>query len=634
MTKQRTARRSRPSHSFEQALALHRGGRLDEAERVYNTILTADPRHSDALHLCGFLKHQQGRSIDGLRLVAAALKARPGSVDVLTSYGVILDALKRHEEALESFDRALAQHADDAIIHYNRGNALKGLGRYEDALASYDRALALAPDLGPAHHNRGSTYAVLNRNDEALASFDKALSLTLGRAGIKIADGISLAASELSGEPRERLDKALAADPNSAEMLNNRGQVLNRLRRYDEAIASFDRSLALRHDQSDALCHRGEALAAIDRFDDALADFAQALRIDPNCSDAHLKRGNALYALNRTDEALRSFTAALAIMPESAEANFNEALSRLCLGDFRRGWQKYEYRWERAEFAKERPTYPRPMWRGEKNLQNKTILLVAEQGLGDTIQFARYTPMVAALGAKVLLGVRPSLTALMATVPGVSQVYGGGEVLPEFDLYCPLLSLPLAFETELATIPSRVPYIRPPEDRIAKWRERLPQNGRLRIGICWAGIAGHQNNRRRSIPIERFATILSVPGIDFVNLQKEVGGAEAAILSEHGVNQLGQEFTDFADTAAVVAMLDLVISVDTSVAHLAGAMAKAVGVLIPFSPDFRWMLDRTDSPWYPTMRLFRQSAPGDWHGPLARMHQELTSLARRRVNPA
>ncbi len=190
------------------------------------------------------------------------------------------------------------------------------------------------------------------------------------------------------------------------------------------------------------------------------------------------------------DEALRSFAAAVAIKPENPEANFNEALTRLCLGDFREGWRKYEYRWDRAEFAKERPSYPRPVWRGEKQIEGKTILLVAEQGLGDAIQFVRYAPMVAALGAKVLLGVRPSLTALMATVPGVSQVFGGGEALPDFDLYCPLLSLPLAFGTELATMPANVPYIRPPEDCMAKWRGRLPESGRLRIGICWAGTAG------------------------------------------------------------------------------------------------------------------------------------------------
>ena len=628
MTKRATLRSGR---SFEQALTLHKAGRLEEAEKIYRAVLAADPRHVDALHLSGVLEHQRGRFIDALRLVAAALKKRPGSADVLTSYGVILDALKRHEEALESFDRALTQRAGDAVIHYNRGNALKGLGRYEEALASYDCALALVPDLGPAHHNRGSTYAVLNRNEEALASFDKALSLTLEMAGIKIEGGISLAAFELSDEQRERLDKALAADANSAEMLNNRGHVLNRLRRYDEAIASFDRSLTLRRNQCDALCHRGEALAATNRFDEALADFAQALRIDPNCADAHLKRGNALYALNRINEALGSFTAAVAIKPDNPEANFNEALTRLCLGDFRNGWRKYEYRWERAEFAKERPNYPRPMWRGEKEIAGKTILLVAEQGLGDAIQFARYAPLVAALGAKVLLGVRPPLTALMASVPGVARVFGGGEVLPDFDLYCPLLSLPLAFATELATIPSTVPYIRPPEERIVKWRERLPQNGRLRIGICWAGTRGHLNDRNRSIPLDRLAKVLSVPGVDFVSLQKEVGDADGAILSEHGVTQLGQEFADFADTAAVIAMLDLVISVDTSVAHLAGAMAKAVALLVPSSPDFRWMLDRTDSPWYPTMRLFRQSAIGDWNGPLDRLRQELAGVAARPV---
>ena len=632
MAKQRTARRSQSGRSFEQALALHRSGQLDDAELVYNTILAADPQHSDALHLYGFLKHQRGRSIDGLRLVAAALKARPGSVDALTSYGVILDALKRHEEALVSFDRALAQRGGDAVIHYNRGNALKGIGRYEEALASYDRALALAPDLGPAHHNRGSTYAMLNRNEEALASFDKALSLIFERVGIKIVDGISLAASKLGGEPPERLDKALAADANSAEVLNNRGQVLNRLRLYDEAIASFDRSLALRHDQSDALCHRGEALAAINRFDDALADFAQALRIDPNCADAHLKRGNALYALNRTDEALRSFAAAVTIQPDNPEANFNEALARLCLGDFRNGWRKYEFRWERAEFAKERPTYPRPMWRGEKEIAGKTILLVTEQGLGDAIQFARYAPLVAALGAKVWLGVRPSLTALMATVPGVSRVFGGGETLPEFDLYCPLLELATGVRNRnLRRFRLGFLIFGLPKIASAKWRGRLPQTGRLRIGICWAGtgaIPMIATARFRSIALRRsYRCRISISSV----CKRKSAAVEAAILSEHGVHQLGQEFTDFADTAAVVAMLDLVISVDTSVAHLAGAMAKAVALLVPFSPDFRWMLDRTDSPWYPTMRLFRQSAIGDWETPVDRLRAELGPwLSRRR----
>jgi tetratricopeptide (TPR) repeat protein len=633
MAKQATARLSQLGRSFEQGLALHRGGRLAEADRIYEAILAADPRHFDALHLSGVLRNQQGRSVEALHLVSAALNIKSGSVDALVSHGVILDALKRHEEALASFDRALAARAGDATLHYNRGNSLKGLGRYAEALASYDRALALAPDLAPAHHNRGSTYAELDRNDEALASFDQALLLCLERAGIKMENGISLATIDRGDELFARLRQALAADPNSADILSNRGKVLNRFKRYHEAIACFDAALALRPDQADTLCHRGDACAGIGRYDDAFANFAEALCVAPNFADAHLKRGNALVELNRMDEAMRSFSAAVAIKPDNADANFNEALTRLCLGDFRQGWKKYEYRWERAEWAKDRPNYPRPMWRGEQELQGKTILLVAEQGFGDAIQFARYAPLLAALGAKVLLGVRSPLTALMATVPGVSQVISAGETLPPFDLYCPLLSLPLAFGTEPATIPATVPYLRASEERIAKWRGRLPDSGRLRIGICWAGISGHPNNHRRSIPLERFATILSAPGVDFVSLQKDVGESDATILSAHGVNQLGQEFADFADTAAVVAMLDLVICVDTSVAHLAGAMGKAVGVLIPFSPDFRWMLDRTDSPWYPTMRLFRQPAIGDWDGPLDRLRQELSALGSRPLKP-
>ena len=335
--------------------------------------------------------------------------------------------------------------------------------------------------------------------------------------------------------------------------------------------------------------------------------------------------------LARMDEALRGYSDVIALSPQHPDANFNEALTRLCVGDFREGWRKYEYRWKRKNAAAHQPDFPRPLWRGEKELHGKTIFLPAEQGLGDTIQFVRYAPLVAALGAKVLLGVHRPLTALMASVPGVSQVIADGETVPDFDLYCPLLSLPLAFETELATIPSSVPYLRPQEERIAKWRDRLPTSGRLRIGICWAGNSGYENDCNRSIPLERFAALLSAAGLDFVSVQKDVSEADAAILREHGVIQLGQEFADFTDTADVVAMLDLIISVDTSVAHLAGAMGKAVALLVPFSPDWRWLLDRTDSPWYPTMRLFRQTAIGDWAGPLERLRQELAEVAQRPV---
>jgi tetratricopeptide (TPR) repeat protein len=599
MTKQRTARHSRSSRFFARALTLHRAGRLDEADRIYREILAADPRHGDALHLSGVLKNQQGQPAEGLRLVAAALRAKPNAADVLLSHGVILDALKRHEEALANFDRVLAQQAGDAVLHYNRGNALQSLGRIAEALHSFDRAIEFSPDLGVAHHNRACALAALERCEEALASFDRALALDLG--------------------PADRVGA-----------LSNRGKTLVKLRRLEEALASYDQALALAPDHVDSLVRRGTALVGLGRCDEALVAFAAALHINPDCHDAYVNRGNAYAVLNQFDAALAEFAFVTARQPDHADANFNEALVWLCLGDFDRGWRKYEYRWHCSQFAALRPNIARPMWLGAADPRGKTILLHAEQGMGDVIQFVRYAPLLAARGAKVIVGVHRPLAVLIADVPGIARVIAEGEALPNFDLYCPMMSLPLAFATDLATIPANVPYIRAQQPRIDQWRARLPQTGRLRIGICWAGTRGHPNDRNRSIPLDRLAKMLSISGVDFVSLQKEVGEVDGAILREQRVLQLGHEFEDFADTAAVIAMLDLVISVDTSVAHLAGAMAKAVALLVPFSPDFRWMLNRTDSPWYPTMRLYRQSAMGDWEGPVNRLCAELEAVAAHR----
>jgi tetratricopeptide (TPR) repeat protein len=576
MAKQATARHSPPAYSIERALSLHRKGLLDEAQQIYDTILAVDPEYFPALHLCGLLNYQQGRFSEALRYVAAALKAQPASADALRDYGAILMALDRAEEALASYDRLLPAHAADSGVHYNRGNAQKRLGRHADALASYDRAIALAPNLSAAHHNRGSMLAELGRNEEALASFERALSLAPTTA--------------------DRI-----------EALANRGQVLIRLDRPEAVLANYDALLAL----------------APDRAGVAASDIAEA----------HVNRGNAFVALNRMEEALTCFTAAAALSPRHAAANFNEGLTRLCLGDFRGGWKKYEHRWEIEQYKATRPDYPRPLWHGESDIGRKTILLCAEQGMGDVLQFVRYAPLVAALGAKVLLGVHPPLTRLLESVSGVSQVIPDGGTLPDFDLYCPLLSLPLALGTELATIPAKVPYVRADEARVAKWRDRLPSNGRLRIGLCWAGTSKHINNRNRSIPLSQFVKLLAIPGLDFVCLQKEIAETDASILRDHGVVQFGEELEDFSDTAAVMTMLDLVITVDTAVAHLAGAMGKATAVLIPFAPDFRWLRERTDSPWYPTLRLFRQSVIGDWHTPLDRLHQELGAVAARQARP-
>jgi len=531
MTVTQAATKPEPLDEIEQALALHRQGRCDDAEQICGALLAAEPDHLDALHLLALVRHQQGRNVEALRLVGALLQRTSPSAEIFNNLGLILTALGRHEQALGCFEDALVLAADHFGARKNRAACLKRLARHEQALVAYETILAINPD--------------------------------------------------------------------ELDVLNECGGLHARLGCLAAAVTFYERALA----------------------------------IAPGTVELLINKGTALAALNRFDEALESFTAATAIDPERAEAHYNAGLVRLRLGDFAVGWRDFEWRWRKPDWVGMRREFAAPLWLGEAPLAGKTILLLAEQGLGDTIHFVRYAPLIAALGAKVILGVQTPLKAIAATVPGVSLVVGDGEAVPQVDFYCPMFSLPLACRTELATVPANIPYLQPCQERLAKWRQSLPANGRLRVGLCWAGSSTHLNDRNRSIPLERFVRLLSVPNLDFISVQKDVNPTQAGLLRQHGVIQLGQECTDFADTAAVVAMLDLVVSVDTSVAHLAGAMGNAVALLLPFAADFRWLLDRTDSPWYPTMRLFRQAALGDWDDPLDRLRQELEAVARRPVQP-
>jgi hypothetical protein len=343
-----------------------------------------------------------------------------------------------------------------------------------------------------------------------------------------------------------------------------------------------------------------------------------------------VNRGNTLLALTRVPEAIASYDAALAIEPDCVDARWNRSVAELGLGEWRRGWQDYEHRWSKKEFAKHRRAFSAPLWLGDQPLQGRTVLLHAEQGLGDTIQFVRYVPMVARMGAEVLLEVQPALKSLLASIEGATLTIARGHPLPRFDLHCPLLSLPLALGTELATIPAQVPYVHPCPERVARWHRRLGVAQRPRIGVVWAGSGGHANDHHRSLSLQQFSTLFGASGVAFVSLQKGVDHAGRGILADAGVVDIGEELADFVDTAAVICLLDMVISVDTSVAHLAGAMGRPVWILLPFAPDFRWMLEREDSPWYPTARLWRQPQLGDWAVVMARARRELRAMAAER----
>ena len=559
------ASRSRPrpiaAPEIQLAIALHRQGRLGEAERIYAAILAADPGRSDALHLLGLANYQRGRLPEALRLMAAALKADPRSADIHSNYGLALDAGQQHQAAL----------------------------------ASFDQALALKPDHVQALNNRGLTLAALGRGAEALASWDA----------------------------------ALATDPDHVEALHSRGNALYRLKRLDAALADYDRVLALRPGNVDVLNNRGGALAELGRLDEAYESYDWAHAVNPGVPEILINKGHICADRHQFDEALSCYAAAAVLPTLRPEAEFCASLVRLRLGQFAQGWRDYEWRWRQASWAPLRRDFVAPLWLGREPLAERTILLHAEQGFGDTLQFVRYAKLVAALGATVLLEVQAPLKSLLCGTAGVAQIFSRGEPLPRFDLHCPLMSLPLAFGTALDSIPANVPYVFAPADCVTQWRARLGESGTVRVGVVWAGSAVHKNNHNRSIAFERFRSLLSAPGIAFVSLQQELGAAEAASLERHAnVIPLGGELRDFADTAAVVSLLDVVVSADTAMVHLAGALGRPVWALLPFSPDFRWLLDRQDSPWYPTARLFRQPRFGDWESVLARVTGELGMLSK------
>jgi len=507
--------------------------------------------------------------------------------------------LRRALRAHGAGDLAKAERLYNAVLQQDAANfdALHGLGRLHCQGGRLDTALLLIQTALKNEPNRAEGFASLGLVFHLLHRFDKALA---------------------------SYDEGLALDPGNAELLNRRGVALLELRRPLEALDCFERVLAVDPDHHDALGNYGNALIKLNRPAEALAAYGRALTARPDNAQLLTNRAVALRRLDRPHEALMSAGCALLASPDFAQARFVEAVARLTLGDFAGGWRGYEARWAVGSLASQRRSFTAPLWLGHEPLTGKTILLHAEQGFGDAIQFARYAPLVARRGAqKVVLEVRRELKPLLSGLTSVAEVVAYGDPLPDFDLHCPLMSLPLAFATELSTIPAEVPYLTAAEDRIAVWRNRLP-DARPLIGLVWSGERSHDNDLNRSIGLATLLPLLEVSEVAFVSLQHDVRERDEPVLQ--GLPNLfciEPKFCDFADTAAVVAVLDAVVAVDTAVAHLAGAMGKPLFLLLPFAADFRWLRERTDSPWYPTARLYRQPQFGDWDSVIGAVARDL-----------
>jgi hypothetical protein len=519
--------------------------------------------------------------------------------------------------------------AYNADLDFQKAVSLQQSGRLADAAVAYRKLLAAFPDNPKLLNNLGTVLLQLGNIPESIALLERALKVFPDQPLALLNLGIGLLQLNRLDDALASLDRALALKPDLAAAHYRRGSVLQELGLHAEALASADAALALKPGHLDAQLSRGGMLMSLNRFDEALASFERAIALRPDCVNAHIFRGEILKDLKRFDEALESYDRAIALQPDSADAHWSKSNLLLLMGDYAQGWLLHEWRWKSPYFSKHRRDFEQPPWLGESSPAGKTLLIHAEGGFGDVIQKCRYIPAAQALGADVILEMPATLVRLMSSLKGNFRVVTKGDSLPAFDLHCPTMSLPLAFKTTSESIPADLPYLQADADKVDFWRRRLGDRTSPRIGLAWSGTVRREIDtspaRKRSIPLHVLAPLLALP-IEFHSLQKQFQPDELAALT--GVPQIHlhhDELKDFSDTAALVMAMDLVISIDTSIAHLGAALGQAIWILLPFAPDYRWTVEGSSTPWYPGARLFRQTAMGDWSGVISQVIARLHS---------
>jgi tetratricopeptide (TPR) repeat protein len=554
-----------------------------------------------------------------------AIALRPDYAHAFCNRAVVLGQMRMLPEAVASYDRAIALDPTDALSRYNRGMLLNGMGQKDAALESFNNAIACNADFVPAHFARAALLQERKQWTAALESYDRATALNAGDAAAYYNRGTILKELERWADALASYDRAIALNGEFALAHAARAETLQQLNRLPEALDSYNRAIELSPGEATHYDARGVLLHKMGRFADALASYNQAIATNPNYPQAYFNRGATLEKLRDFAGALASYNLAIAKKPGFADFYFNLALTSLKVGDYVTGWADYEWRWRTRNgpiLLKERE-FPQPLWLGGDDIDGRTILLYGEQGLGDSLQFCRYCEMVAGLGARVILEVPRPLVGVCATLRGVTQVIPYGEPLPEFDVQCPLMSLPLACKTTLETVPSPSGYIDSDTHKVAAWRERLGAKTRPRIGLTWSGSQAARMHSERCFPLDELVPNLP-DRFQYFCLQTEITEADRKTLVENPqIRQFDGELRDFSDTAALCECLDLVISMDTSLVHLNGALGRKTWVLLPFDNDWRWLIDREDSPWYRTVRVFRQKTRGDWNDVFERVAAQL-----------
>jgi tetratricopeptide (TPR) repeat protein len=612
-----------------QAHALTQQGDLQGAARICRQILAGQPMHDYALYLLGAIEAQNGNLAEATKFFGLAVRANPRSAEAMLAYGGVLVDAKRPREAADALTLALALAPNNANAHILRGTALAETGKHDEALADFDRALKIEPRSPAALHAKAHLLITLKRYGEARESIGKLLraapdflpgyltGIAAANAGKNYADAAVYA------------EKALALAPGNAELWHSKGFALHRLGKRDEAFSSYAKAVSLDPKMAGAFLNGANLLMEMQRLPEALRWIEGSIRADPKSASGHVLRGNILLHLLRRDEALKSYDTALAIAPNDAEAHYHRGSLLFLEGQFQKGFADFEFRWQVQDCGFDRPALAAPEWRGE-DVTGKKLIVYSEQGMGDTIQFARFLPILARKGAYLTFLCHPNLILLLGDYLRGIEIVGVCENDRHFDYQCALMSVPHWLGTHPNAIPDAKGYLAADAARVALWREKIGSHG-LKAGIAWQGNPRGAIDHGRSIPLEKFLPLMQVPGVRLISLQKVHGLDQLERLppgmTVETLADVDRGEDAFLDTAAIMMCLDVVVTSDTAIAHLAGALGVPAFVALKKVPDWRWMMDREDSPWYGSLRLFRQETAGDWDGVFARIKAELSRLA-------
>ena len=593
----------------------HQAGRLQAAEQIYRLILQAEPNHADAMHLLGVIAHQVGKHDIAVEHIERAIGLNGNVAAFHNNLGEAYLALGRIPEAVACYRQALQLKPDYTVAHNNLGAAFKDQGKLDEAVACCRRALELKPDYAEAHNNLGVAFKDQGKLDEAVACLRRALELKPHFAAAHNNLGLACWDQGKRDEALACWRRALELKPDYAEAHYNLGNAMKDQGKLDEALACYRRALELKPDYAEAHNSLGVAFTEQGKLDEAVACYHRALELKPGYAGAHSNLGLAFQNQGKLDEALACYRRALELEPDLAEAHWNRSYAWLLAGDFQRGWPEHKWGLQQKESSSRR--FPQPIWDGAR-LEGKTLLILADQGLGDTIQFVRYASLVKELAMTVVVECQKPLLPILARCC-VDHLVEQGTALPPFDVYAPLIDLPSIFRTTLDNIPAAIPYLFAAPPLVEQWRRKLSDLAGFKIGIHWQGNPAYRGDCYRSIGLSNFLALAQIPNVCLISLQKGAGSEQLAEVSDlfpiiDLAGELDEASGPLMDTAAIMMNLDLVVTSDTAIAHLAGALGVPVWVALPLAPDWRWLLDRDDSPWYPTMRLFRQRKLGDWAG--------------------